>query len=350
MTNLAWGDSDPRVRRVVQQVLDQLVLGKGLRRDKNGKIELAVSSRSPFYFEGDDLQLRAADGLVVSPGSPTALRVKIDASTVRLTDRGLSARLTAAQVLRSDGTSVEADLDAKQDLSEKGVTDGYLGIESTGYADINKLGSLGSGAGTRALHDDGKFKAVSLAGISPTTTKGDLIVDDGSDPVALAVGTDGKALIADSSATEGVAWTYRPMCVTFWAAGSAAVTLTNLTPGDSLTPVTGVTINVKLVDLTGYRQVRLVVHRNSGTCGNGTTATLKYYTALSATEANYLTIGTSAVSVLVDNTVGARPFVAVSSWIDLAAGARADVYITPIFSGGDGASDPTFGYVEAQFR
>lgn len=86
MTTLAWGDQDPRIRRAVQQVLDQLVLGKGLRRDKNGKIELAVSGRSPFYFEGEELQLRAADGLVVSPGSPTALRVdSIDSDKVRET-------------------------------------------------------------------------------------------------------------------------------------------------------------------------------------------------------------------------------------------------------------------------
>lgn len=99
MTKLAWGDEDPRVRRVVQQVLDQLVLGKGLRRDKNGKIELAVGDRSPFYFEGSDLQLRAADGLVVSPGSPTALRVdSIESSKVR--DAGASSTSVSTSLRR----------------------------------------------------------------------------------------------------------------------------------------------------------------------------------------------------------------------------------------------------------
>lgn len=41
----------------------------------------------------------------------------------------------------------------------------------------------------------------------PTTTKGDIIVHDGSEDVRLPVGTDGKFLVADSSATEGVKWT-----------------------------------------------------------------------------------------------------------------------------------------------
>lgn len=40
----------------------------------------------------------------------------------------------------------------------------------------------------------------------PTTTKGDLIVSDGSDDVRLPVGSDGEVLTADSGESSGMAW------------------------------------------------------------------------------------------------------------------------------------------------
>jgi len=40
----------------------------------------------------------------------------------------------------------------------------------------------------------------------------------------------------------------------------------------------------------------------------------------------------------------------VTSWIDLAAGAKADVFITLDGSGGDGVLDPAFGNIYAQFK
>lgn len=42
--------------------------------------------------------------------------------------------------------------------------------------------------------------------LSPTTTKGDLIVDDGTDPVRVGVGSNGQEWIADSSDNEGIVW------------------------------------------------------------------------------------------------------------------------------------------------
>lgn len=45
-----------------------------------------------------------------------------------------------------------------------------------------------------------------FAALAPTTTKGDIIADDGSNPIRVAVGTNGTFLKADSGATPGVAW------------------------------------------------------------------------------------------------------------------------------------------------
>ena len=42
--------------------------------------------------------------------------------------------------------------------------------------------------------------------LSPSTTKGDLIVNDGTNDVRLAVGTDGQQLHADSTQASGVKW------------------------------------------------------------------------------------------------------------------------------------------------
>lgn len=49
-------------------------------------------------------------------------------------------------------------------------------------------------------------KTPAFDALAPTTTKGDLIVYDGTDNVRQAVGTDGQALLADSGQTTGVRW------------------------------------------------------------------------------------------------------------------------------------------------
>lgn len=53
----------------------------------------------------------------------------------------------------------------------------------------------------------GTVKVLSQADqIAPLTTKGDLLVNDGSSNVRLPVGTDGYVLTADAASTEGVKW------------------------------------------------------------------------------------------------------------------------------------------------
>jgi hypothetical protein len=50
--------------------------------------------------------------------------------------------------------------------------------------------------------------------LSPTTTKGDLIVSNGSDNVRLAVGTNGFLLTADSAEATGIKWAAAPVSTT----------------------------------------------------------------------------------------------------------------------------------------
>ena len=104
--------------------------------------------------------------------------------------------------------------------------------------------------------------------------------------------------------------------------------------------------HVGLVDLSGYTQCRFIVNKQ-GTAGvAGSKFILRYYTSFSTTVADYLDIGTGEVSVAVNTTNS----VLSTAWIDLAAGAKADVFVAVIGSGGNGTIDPIFGSVSAQFK
>ncbi|MGE0757069.1 MAG: hypothetical protein AB7O38_08615 [Pirellulaceae bacterium] len=134
----------------------------------------------------------------------------------------------------------------------------------------------------------------------------------------------------------------RPVDVVYQ--GQASVTWTNMPAAD--TNFGGNSSRITRFDLTPFTQCRLVVNK-AGTAANaGAKLHLRYYTASSLTVGDYLQIGTSEVSVAVDTT----NTILSSSWIDLASGAKADVYLNVVGSGGDGAISPVFGTIKMQFR
>lgn len=84
----------------------------------------------------------------------------------------------------------------------------------------NTTGTASNVTGTVAIANGGTgqtTKTDAFDALSPTTTKGDLIVSDGTDNVRLPVGTNNFVLTADSTQASGVKW----------AAGAAGVTITN---------------------------------------------------------------------------------------------------------------------------
>jgi hypothetical protein len=64
----------------------------------------------------------------------------------------------------------------------------------------------GGGDLNYSFGSDGPFDS-----LAPTTTKGDLIVHNGTDNIRQAVGTDGHVLTADSAQTSGVKWALNPV-------------------------------------------------------------------------------------------------------------------------------------------
>ena len=137
----------------------------------------------------------------------------------------------------------------------------------------------------------------------------------GSSQMTLPIEVDGA----------GITWTNMPSAETFFAGSHRHATK---------------------ADLSRYTQCRLIVNKQGTSGAANSKLILRYRTAFSTTVGNFSDIGTSEVSVAVNTTNN----VLASNWIDLAAGAKADVYVCVVGSGGDGAVDPVFGQISAQFK
>lgn len=151
------------------------------------------------------------------------------------------------------------------------------------------------------------------------------------------VGTTGAAGVT------GAAGAGASYCVALVADG-AGLTLTNMAL--ALAFLGGSHRYATKADLTSYTQCRLLVNKQGTAGAAASKIILRYRTAFSTTTTDWLDIGTSEVNcaINVTNTVIA------SNWVNLAAGAKADVFITVLCSGGDGALDPVLGNVIAQFK
>lgn len=95
-------------------------------------------------------------------------------------------------------------------VTSVGMNMGTTGLIVNGAvtASITSSGTFAIG-GTLAIGNGGTGQTTATAAfnaLSPVTTKGDLIVYDGTNNVRLPVGADGNSLIADSTATSGVRW------------------------------------------------------------------------------------------------------------------------------------------------
>jgi len=103
------------------------------------------------------------------------------------------------------------------------------------------------------------------------------------------------------------------------------------------------------VDLTSYNQVRLHATQNAAASGS-TVLHLKYATTAPTTLGSYAVLGASSTDVTVSASTSGGVNLVTSSWFDLTASAKTDVYITPTISGGDSVADPAFACFSAEFR
>lgn len=104
---------------------------------------------------------------------------------------------------------------------------------------------------------------------------------------------------------------------------------------------------VMLLDLTDFTECRLLVNKQ-GVAGAASYKLCMEYRAagFSTYLADYSDIGTSEVACACNVTYA----IVTSGWIDLVAGAKADVAVCVTSEGGDGVLDPQFGSIVLQFR
>ena len=126
--------------------------------------------------------------------------------------------------------------------------------------------------------------------------------------------------------------------------GTGAIALTN--QASTLQFLGNTDSNISLQDLSRFDQVRFTVRIvNASASANTPKIILRYSTSYTTVAANYSNIGTSEVSASM-----ASATLVDTGWIDLASGAKADVYVAVLQSGGDGAADPRIGLAYAHFR
>lgn len=137
-----------------------------------------------------------------------------------------------------------------------------------------------------------------------------------------AIGTGRGTSMLFLGPTTGTVWTNMP----------AASTL-----------LLGSMASIRPIDLSQYTQVRLVV---STIVAGPTGAKMRLaYSATEPTDINDVASIPATDTEVEDATVTTS-----SGWQAIPTEARADVYLAIIGSGGDGAIDPSFGVIEAQFR
>ncbi len=175
------------------------------------------------------------------------------------------------------------------------------------------------------------------------TAIGSLAVYDGAKWAVLPPGTARKAL---HSGGAGVvpSWEYQQLTYVIHGNAGADATWTNMPLAATL--LFGSTRHIGQLDLSKRTQARFMMTKGSVAGASGSKIILRYHTAWSSNVGDYLDIGTSEVSLPTNGGIDGL----VTSWIDLAAGAKADVWIAVVGSGGDGALDPTFGTIRAEFR
>lgn len=133
----------------------------------------------------------------------------VGTNNITLTGGQVVSGTVGADVLRSySGAAHTVEMQIQQSGSSAAqdtTLNGVSHFNSSDFTLANGFVSLNtvpiSKGGTGQTSKTNAFDA-----LAPTTTKGDLIVYNGTDNIRIAVGTDGQVLTADSSQTEGVRW------------------------------------------------------------------------------------------------------------------------------------------------
>jgi hypothetical protein len=251
---------------------------------------LAVTP-SDFASQTANTFLAAPNG---APGVPTFRAiVAADVPTLNQNTTGTAANVTGVVALANGGTGQTTAAAAITALSGTQTSGYYLRSNGTNTllaaiqaADVptlnqNTTGTAANVTGVVAIANGGTGQTTATAGfdaLSPTTTKGDLIVRNGTNNVRLPVGTDTYALVADSTTATGVKWASVGASLTI---ANDTTTATNLYPtfltATSGTAATLYTGDAKLLYKPSTGEFTAPAHISSnGITINSTTVSTSY--------------------------------------------------------------------------
>lgn len=166
-----------------------------------------------------DVNLNTSSNAVFGSVQVSTLKLDDTDSTFFLNVQSTST-LTADKTLTVDvddanrtlrlGTNLTVLGDALVVNTSTAATDSILTYNGSQWVDgtVN-LASTSAVTGTLAIANGGTSATTATAAfnnLAPTTTKGDLIVHNGTDNIRVAVGTNTYALVADSATASGVNW------------------------------------------------------------------------------------------------------------------------------------------------
>ncbi len=197
-------------------------------------------------------------------------------SEVTGSDKAVSK--TATQTLTNKtltGATIDADLNTITNIDNADIKSGAAiarNKTASGTADhvlINDGSGVMSSEATLAVTRGGtgaSTATVAFNGLSPSTTKGDIIVHNGTDDVRVAVGTNNQVLVADSAQSTGVKWALP---------SSLGLTKINLTTSSFSSPTT-ISIPANTLSTNNAIRITILNPRYSGTSGQNVDISISY--------------------------------------------------------------------------
>lgn len=181
-----------------------------------GDLDVTEGNGKLNYFNGS-----GASPLVTESGTATLTNKTINGNNNTLIN--ISASSLPADIVYLDAVqtltnkTINASVNSISNISNLNIsTSANIARSKIASGTANQVvinagdGSLSSEAQLALSRGGTSVSASSLPNLfnqlDPLTTKGDLITNDGTDSVRLAVGTDGMVLTADSGQTSGIKW------------------------------------------------------------------------------------------------------------------------------------------------
>jgi hypothetical protein len=152
------GMNDPRIYRDPGMAAntDQSIQGPLAVDPRTRKLSLSLAQTGPFYItDRGELAIRTEGGLIVSPGTPYALRPNTDGSLVLDNQRRLTARPKASQVVN------DTNAEGGPQTSLRDVLNMLFASAGDTQVAIGAL-PVGTGAGTVAAGNDSRIVALGI--------------------------------------------------------------------------------------------------------------------------------------------------------------------------------------------